>query len=135
MTDKQIEAVRLLREKSQEDGMKSQKAKAVYSAVRDALLSFCEQNKEFADAVLQSDKTLGACCEKIMEKSGHAISDIEVYARAVEFYFPGAVIETKMTVYMSSFERDAARGGDVKSQAPLKVCDLRLEDFLDIGRL
>ena len=131
MTEKQIEAVRKLRDEKQNEGAKSPKAKAVYSHVRDALCGFCEQNEEFSDAILQNDKSLGACCEKIMQNCGNAISDIEVYARAVEFYFPGAVIEMKMTVYMSKFERDEG----VKSQSTAKVLDLRLEDLLDLGGL
>lgn len=132
MNEKKQNACELLSRAEQQVDAKSKKARAVYAAVRDALVSFCEQNEEFADAILQSDKTLGACCENIMEKSGDAISDLEVYARAVEFYFPGAVVEMKMTVYMSSFERDAAFGG-VKSQSNAKVLDLRLEDLLDLG--
>ena len=134
MTNKQKNACELLQRAEQQEAAKSRKARAVYTAVRDALVLFCEQNEEFADAILQNDKTLGDCCEKIMEKSGDAISDIEVYARAVEFYFPGAVIEMKMTVYMSRFERDAALSG-VKSQSNAKVLDLRLEDLLDLGGL
>ena len=132
MTQVQIDAVRKLRDEKQKAGAKSQKAKAVYSHVCEALCGFCEQNEEFADAILQNDKTLGACCEKIMEKCGNAISDIEVYARAVEFYFPGAVIEMKMTVYMSKFERDESVKPE-KSQSTAKVLDLRLEDLLDLG--
>ena len=133
MTQVQIDACAKLRDEKQNEGAKSPKAKAVYSHVRDALCGFCEQNEEFADAILQNDKTLGACCEKIMEKCGNAISDIEVYARAVEFYFPGAVIEMKMTVYMSKFERDEEK--KEKSQSTAKVLDLRLEDLLDLGGL
>ena len=132
MTEKQVNACALLRDEEQKQGASSAKAKAVYSAVRDTLVSFCEQNEEFADAVLQSAGTLGACCEKITEKCGNAISDLDLYARAVEFYFPGAVIEMKMTIYMSSFERDAATNS-AKSGASAKVLDLRLEDLLDLG--
>lgn len=132
MTEKQVNACALLRDEKQRADAGSRKAQAVYSAVRDTLVSFCEQNEEFADAVLQSAGTLGACCEKITEKCGNAISDLDLYVRAVEFYFPGAVIEMKMTVYMSKFERDAAVR-DAKSGASAKVLDLRLEDLLDLG--
>ena len=129
MTKVQIEAVRKLQDKKQREGAKSKHAGAVYGSVRDTLIGFCEQNAEFADAVLQQDKTLGECCNEIMKGCGQSISDIEVYARAVNFYFPGAKVEMKMTVYMSEFEREEK--GAEKPKA--KVLDLKLEDLL--GRL
>ena len=134
MTDVQVRAIALLKSEEQKKGASGAKAKAVYEAVRDALSCFCEQNDEFADAIIGSDKTLGDCCESITEKCGNAISDFDVYTKAVQFYFPGAVIEMKMTVYTSAFERDAAAGG-AKSHSSAKVLDLRLEDLLDIGGL
>lgn len=82
----------------------SPKAKAVAGAVHDALLVFCGQQEEFAQAVEQSDKTLGRVCEDIMKSVGTSISDLEVYKRAVAEYFPGAVVECVMTVRMSEHE-------------------------------
>lgn len=129
MTEKQIAAVRKLREDNQKEGGNSKYARAVYTAVCDALVGFCEQNEEFADAILQQDKTLGACCEEIMQKCGTSISDLEVYARAVNFYFPGAKIEMKMTIYMSGFEVEARKN----QQTSAKILDLKFEDLLDLG--
>ena len=74
------------------------KAKAVKDAVADTLKMFCEQDEEFAQAIVQTDKTLSDCCESIMKKVGQSIEDIEVYKRAVNFYFAGAVINFKMTI-------------------------------------
>ncbi|MEG1998206.1 MAG: hypothetical protein RR051_07155, partial [Clostridiales bacterium] len=38
------------------------------------------------------------CCEEIMKGVGSSISDLEVYRKAVQFYFPGADIQMKMTI-------------------------------------
>ena len=134
MKQVQTDAIAKLQNKEQKKGAKSKYATAVYSAVRDALVGFCEQQEELADAVLQQGKTLGDCCEQIMKGCGNCISDIEVYAKAVAFYFPGAKVEMKMTVYMSKFERDESVKPE-KSQSTAKVLDLRLEDLLDFGGL
>lgn len=74
------------------------KARAVKDAVADSLKMFCEQDEEFAQAIVQTDKTLSDCCESIMKKTGNSVSDIEVYKRAVNFYFAGADIKVKMTI-------------------------------------
>ena len=131
MTQVQIDAVKKLQNKAQKEGAKTQYAMAVYDSVRDTLVGFCEQNAEFADAILQQEKTLGQCCNEIMQKCGKSISDVEVYARAVNFYFPGAKVEMKMTVYMSEFEREDAN--NKKTQTSAKILDLKLEDLLGFG--
>ena len=74
------------------------KAKAVFSSVKDTLLKFCRQEDEFAQAIVQSDKTVADCCTSIMKNSGSSISDFEVYSRAVEFFFPGAKVEFQMKI-------------------------------------
>ncbi len=80
------------------------RAKAVAQCVYDVLTVFCAQEPEFAQAVEQSDKTLGQVCENIMKDVGTSISDLEVYRRAVAEYFPGAVVDCVMTVRMSEHE-------------------------------
>lgn len=131
MTQVQIDAIKKLQDKEQKKGAESKYATAVYNAVRDAMVGFCEQQEELADAVLQQEKTLGDCCEVIMKGCGSSISDIEVYAKAVEFYFPGAKVEMKMTVYMSEFEREEKQEAPKKAGA--KILDLNLKDFFKSG--
>ena len=131
MIQVQTDAIRKLQDKEQKKGAKSKYATAVYSAVRDAMIGFVEQQSELADAVLQNDHTLGDCCEQIMKGCGSSISDIEVYAKAVAFYFPGAKVEMKMTVYMSEFEQEEMQAAEKKSTA--KILDLKFEDLF--GRL
>lgn len=78
--------------------------KAVNSAVADALREFCGQSEEFARAVVESDKTYDDCLTAICKGLGQSISDFDLYTKAVQFWFPGAVIEYKMTIRMSEYE-------------------------------
>lgn len=68
--------------------------------VLDTLKDFCRQNEEFAQAVLQSDKTIQQCIKHTTKDVKQSISDIEVYRKAVEFYFPGATVRFSMTIYL-----------------------------------
>lgn len=112
----------------------SAKAGAVKKAVHEALVTFCGQNEEFAQAVAQSDKTLAAVCEECVKGVGGSISDIEVYRRAVEVYFPGAVVDCVMTVRMSEHEnpsRDPERANSRTSgEKKADVLSLDLFDLL-----
>ena len=67
-------------------------------AVMEALLDFCRQEEEFAQAVIQGGSfkdCMAAVCKKIKNQS---ISDLEAYKAAVEFYFPGAAVSMKMNI-------------------------------------
>lgn len=92
------QAIQKLEKELKAFNSKDNKAKAVKDAVADALKNFCEQDDEFAQAVVQNDKTLSDCCDSIMKKVGQSISDIEVYEKAVNFYFPGADIKMTMEI-------------------------------------
>lgn len=82
----------------------SAKAGAIKTAVHDALVTFCGQNEEFAQAVAQSEKSLWAVCEEAVKNVGTSVSDLEVYRSAVAAYFPGAQVDCVMTVRMSEHE-------------------------------
>lgn len=75
-----------------------QKEKAMMFAVYNTLVSFCKQESEFAQAVAQSGKTLTDCLAAVAKDTGAAISDIDAYKKAVNFYFPGANIKCTMTI-------------------------------------
>ena len=94
--------------------------KVVAKPVAQALHGFCRQSEEFARAITETDRTFQECLETIIKGIGQAISDIDVYQRAVEFYFPGAKIEFKMTIRMSEYEKPAK-----------KSIDLSLDSLLD----
>jgi hypothetical protein len=97
----------------------------------ETLMDFCRQDVEFAQAVIQQDKTLGECLKEIMKGCGSGISDITVYRKAVQFYFPGADVRMKMTVDLCA---SVNNGEDDRSAAsePAKDVGLTLDltDFL-----
>ena len=68
------------------------------NAVHQALIDFCRQDNEFAQAVVQGGSF--SDCMKAVGKCvmGNSISDIQAYGAAVKFYFPGAGIDVKMTI-------------------------------------
>lgn len=74
------------------------KAAAMLEAVRKALISFCKQEPEFAQAIIESKGTFKECMTAVTKGIGDSISDLEAYKRAVQFYFPGADIQFNMTV-------------------------------------
>lgn len=76
----------------------SQCANAVAPYVRDELEVFCKQDSEFAQAVVQTDKKLKDCIESTVKGCRGSVSDLAVYKRAVEFYFPGATVHMILTI-------------------------------------
>lgn len=94
-----------------------QKDKAIAGAVLNALCDFCRQNEEFARAVYRSDKSFGDCCAAIVRNCGNCLSDLDAYKRAVEFYFPGAVVTMSLSIYMSKYDVPKA-SEPAKAEAP-----------------
>lgn len=84
--------------------VKGQKENVVKRSVADALISFCRQQEEFAQAVVQSEKTFADCVAHVVAGCGNSLSDIEAYRKAVGFWFPGAVVDMVLTLRMSEFE-------------------------------
>lgn len=74
------------------------KAKAVSSYVSTILQDFCKQDKRFAEVVYKFRRTVSDCCKDILQGVGNHISDIDVYRRAVKFYFPNSEINMNMTI-------------------------------------
>lgn len=73
-------------------------ATVMMPAVYNALVNFCEQDSEFAQAVVQNEKTLTDFLASVAKGVGESISDIEAYKKAVRFYFPGADIKCTMAI-------------------------------------
>lgn len=88
--------------------VKGQKENVVKRPVADALISFCRQQEEFAQAVVQSEKTFADCVAHVLKGCGNALSDIEAYRKAVGFWFPGAVVDMVLTIRMSEYEEPPA---------------------------
>ena len=104
----------------------SKGAEVVKSGVLQALVSFAEQNLEFAQAIEQSDKSFADCLETTVKGTGNGISDLDAYKRAVTFYFPGADVKCTMTI-------DLGDGGFSNSE-PVpenKAIEVSLDSLLD----
>jgi len=66
----------------------------------EALINFCQQDEEFAQAVVQTDKTFSDCMAEVVKKvkANNGISDLDAFKEIVAFYFPGAGINFSMTI-------------------------------------
>ena len=112
----QQQAIEKLRQEAK-DFKGSRYESAMKSAVLEALESFCQQNEEFAQAVVQGD-SFEKCMAAVAKGCGSSLSDIEAYQRAAAFYFRGA--EVKMELHIQ-LEPDAPEQG--------KVINLDFSDF------
>lgn len=96
------------------------------TAVCGALETFCRQDEEFAQAVVQGG-SFSDCMAAVSKKiKGNAISDMEAYGEAVRFYFPGAGIDVKMTIDLCASVRDK---GEAPEKARSAGVVLDLSDF------
>lgn len=77
---------------------KGRHAQAIAKPTADALMEFCRQEPEFEQAIEQSGKTFDDCLTAITKGIGQSISDLEIYTRAVKFYFPVAAVRFHMTI-------------------------------------
>lgn len=82
------------------------KEKAVSSYVSNVLQDACKQDERFADVLLNFKQTLSDCLTDIMKNVGDAISDIDVYRRAAQFYFPNSDIEMTMRIEITGDKPD-----------------------------
>ena len=101
--------------------VKGQKENVVKRPVADALISFCRQQEEFAQAVVQSDKGFADCVAHVVKGVGQALSDIDAYRKAVEFWFPGAMVDMVLTIRMSEFEEPEKEAVPEADEKPKKA--------------
>lgn len=92
--------------KEYKEGKYGQKANAMKKTIYDAIADFCENNEEFARAVEQGG-TFEECMKTVEKGVGNSISDLDAIKRAVQFYFPGAVVKFQMQIQMSEYESEA----------------------------
>ena len=73
--------------------------------VHSALAGFCKQNESFAQAVIDGG-TFADCIKYCAEGIGGntGISDIDIYRRAVHFYFPGAQVDFHISIITEGAE-------------------------------
>ena len=70
---------------------------AYKTAVGKFIISRCEENEEFSNAVLKKDKTLEGCMKDIVSKAKKmaknnvaVVEDTKVYKWAADYYMPGS---------------------------------------------
>ena len=107
--------------------IKGQKEELIADAVADALKSFCDQEPEFEQAILQSGKSFQDCLSGIVKNCGTCLSDIEAYRRAVKFYFSTATVSFRMTIDLSG---DNGAAPDI-TMTESKTLNVSLDDLLD----
>lgn len=64
-------------------------------------------------------RTISECCAAVVDKSGDVMSDLEVYRKAVQFYFPNADVEFKMNVRITGAapsEEEMKKPADIKAE-------------------
>lgn len=120
------EAVKKLQEQAA-GGKFDHKAKIMKDAVCQALIDFCEQDEEFAQAVVQGGSF--ADCMATVAKAANVdgISDLDAYTEAVRFYFPGAGIDVQMTIDLCASVRDGSGAAPAGKRDGIV---LSLADFL-----
>lgn len=106
---------------------------AIAPSVAEALASFCNQEPEFEQAIFQSGKTFQDCLSSISKGVGNSISDIEVYGRAVKFYFETATVSFHMSIDLSGSNgaEKHITMTESKPETESKALDLSLDDLLD----
>lgn len=109
--------------------LKGDKQKAIASAVREALESFCDQEPEFEQAIEQSGKTFQECLDSVVDKCGRCLSDIEAYRRAVKFYFSTATVSFHMTIDLSG--NNGAMKPITMTESSNDTLSISLDDLLD----
>lgn len=113
-------------QKESKEGKFDKYASAMKNAVMDALITFAEQDEEFAQAVVQGGSFED--CMKAVAKcvKNQSISDMEAFGAAVKFYFPGAGIDVTMRINLcASVEKKV----EAPKAAPPKGLILDLSDF------
>lgn len=96
-----------------------------------AMVEFCEQEPELAQAVEQSDKNFGACLDYVARQAEKGVlSDLKAYKEMVKFYFPTADITMKMTVNLSGDNGYEPPPIEVKTNSKDNF-ELSLESLLD----
>jgi hypothetical protein len=82
-------------------GNVGKKEQAVSSYVHNILSDACDQSQDFAEVILNFKRTLKDCLVSIMKGTGNAVSDIDVYRSAIQFYFPNSEISCTTTITLT----------------------------------
>ena len=89
-----------LEQEIKKPGKLSRIEEAMLEPVGRMLTSFCAQDARFAEAVFEKKETLTDCMHAVSKGVTYALSDVEAYKRAVQFYFPAADVDFKCVVVL-----------------------------------
>lgn len=94
------------------------------NSVAEALMDCCNKSEAFAAVVADSPHTLSECMASICKGLGSSISDIELFRRAVQFYFPTANVCFDVTITMPSEAKPETSATESKQPAPSKIINI-----------
>lgn len=106
----------------EQKAVSGQKESVMSGPVLAAIKDFCKQDEEFAQAVVQGG-SFADCMKAVAKGVGNAISDLDAYKKAVQFYFPGAKVQMQLSIDLIG---DAAAPAETQ-KVEQKI--LSLEDF------
>lgn len=104
---------------------------AIAPHVASALTDFCNQEPEFEQAIVQSEKSFQECLDFVAEGVGKSISDIEVYGKAVKFYFSTATVSFIMRINLSGNNEAPPITMTENSETKNDILSVSLDDLLD----
>ena len=110
-------AIKRLKEESKQ-GKYDRYGNAVKASVLEALEDFIGQDEEFAQAIVEKNGSFEGCIAAVVKGCGSSISDIEVYRRAVGYYFPGATVRFKMEI-----DRIGSAAEGVEKKSNVQECE------------
>lgn len=103
MSEFKMQAVKRLNGEA-ERGKFDKYGAAMKLAVKDALIEFSRQDDEFAQAIVQGG-SFEDCMKAVSKRvKNSCISDLDAYAAAAEFYFPGSKIRFEMRIELCEHE-------------------------------
>ena len=112
--------------------IKGKYQQAIAKETAKALQAFCEQEPEFKQAVEQSGKSFQECLDEVVSDFEGSCSDLEVYSRAVKFYFSTASIHFNMIIDLSGYNGYEAPPITVThSELEQEKLSLSLDSLLD----
>lgn len=104
MSEFKMQAVKRLNGEA-ERGKFDKYGAAMKLAVKDALIEFSRQDDEFAQAIVQGG-SFEDCMKAVSKRvKNSCISDLDAYAAAAEFYFPGSKIRFEMRIELCEHEK------------------------------
>lgn len=111
--------------------IKGRYQRAIASETAKALMLFCGQEQEFEQAIEQSGMDFQCCLDKVVRGIGSSIPDLEIYTKAVKFYFSTAAIHFDMTINLGGDNDYTDPPITMTQNKPKSSFSVSLDDLLD----